>query len=159
LPSEAAYIYQPGEKPLEELTVGALIERAAKQWPNREAVLALHQDVRLSFSDLLLRADRLAAGLRKIGLNRSDCIGIWSPNYYQWILSYLAGARLGLIVAGINPFFCESELKFCLEKIEAKAVFAPGSYRDHKYAETLRALKGQGSSLEHIIIFDDDHIT
>ncbi|XP_011500289.1 PREDICTED: acyl-CoA synthetase family member 2, mitochondrial [Ceratosolen solmsi marchali] len=157
--AELAYIQQPGQMPLENMTVGCLLERAAEQWPNRDFVISLHQNVRLSFSEVLMRADRLAAGLIKIGLRRGDHIGIWSPNYYQWILSYMAGARAGLVIAGINPMFYESEFQFCVEKIGMKAIFAPASHRNKKYADIMLTVKKHCPFLEHIITFDDDHVT
>lgn len=49
----------------------------------------------------ICQADRLASGLLNLGLNKNDCVGIWSPNYEFWYISMLAIARAGLICVNI----------------------------------------------------------
>ncbi|XP_014234211.1 acyl-CoA synthetase family member 2, mitochondrial [Trichogramma pretiosum] len=157
-----SYMHNPGTGPLLETTIGHLAQRAAERWPNEVCVHDLADSgLRLTYSQLLRRADRLAAGLREIGLRPGDRIGIWGPNSHHWLLAYVASARAGLICAGINPFYQQSEIEYCVKKIEAKAVFAPRAYRSQNYADMLLKVKGgdRSSSLEHLIIYsDDDHV-
>ncbi|CAB0033956.1 unnamed protein product [Trichogramma brassicae] len=164
-----SYMRNPGTGPLLETTIGHLAQRAAERWPDEVCVHDLaaadSSGLRLTYSQLLRRADRLAAGLREIGLRPGDRIGIWGPNSHHWLLAYVASARAGLICAGINPFYQQSEIEYCVKKIEAKAVFAPRAYRSQNYADMLLKVKAgdrsssSSSSLEHLIIYsDDDHV-
>ncbi len=48
-----------------------------------------------------LQSDMLAAGLMAYGVKRGDRVGIWSPNYVEWILTQFATARAGMIMVGL----------------------------------------------------------
>ncbi|KAJ8668974.1 hypothetical protein QAD02_000233 [Eretmocerus hayati] len=155
---EPAYLKNPGKKPLLEMTIGSILERAADHWPNRECLISIAQSQRMTYSELLQRADKLAAGLIKLGLQKGDRIGIWGPNRIEWLVSYMAGSRAGLIVAGINPYYRPDEFDYCIEKIGAKAVLAPDSYRDQNYAQMLVRAKEKLECLEHAIIWSEHHV-
>jgi acyl-CoA synthetase (AMP-forming)/AMP-acid ligase II len=43
------------------------------------------------------QADRLAAGLLKLGLVPGDRVAIWGPNSSDWYISKLATIRAGLV--------------------------------------------------------------
>ncbi|XP_050574243.1 medium-chain acyl-CoA ligase ACSF2, mitochondrial isoform X2 [Bombus affinis] len=75
-----AHMLQHGSVPLIDEPIGKLIGTAAERWPDRECVVSLHQNIRLTFSDVIQRADRLAAGLMKLGMKRGDRLGLWGPN-------------------------------------------------------------------------------
>ncbi|XP_033174815.1 medium-chain acyl-CoA ligase ACSF2, mitochondrial isoform X2 [Bombus impatiens] len=75
-----AHMLQHGSVPLIDEPIGKLIGTAAERWPDRECVVSLHQNIRLTFSDVIRRADRLAAGLMKLGMKRGDRLGLWGPN-------------------------------------------------------------------------------
>ena len=94
-----------------------------------------------------------------IGLERGDRVAIWSPNYEFWYISMMAIARAGLVCVTLNPAYTINELKYCLDKVDIKAVIAPEIFRTQKYFEMLTQLSkkelpsGLKSSLEHIIIY------
>lgn len=46
----------------------------------------------------IFQSDRVAAGLRGLGLENGDRIGIWGPNSYEWVLTQFAAAKAGLIL-------------------------------------------------------------
>jgi hypothetical protein len=47
--------------------------------------------------DFVFQADKLAAGLLKLGLEPGDRLGIWSTNSSEVYLTFLAAMRAGLI--------------------------------------------------------------
>lgn len=71
----------------------------------------------------------------------------------------MAIARAGLVCVTLNPAYTINELKYCLDKVDIKAVIAPEIFRTQKYFEMLTQLSkkelpsGLKSSLEHIIIY------
>ena len=120
--------------------------------------MSLHQNLRFTYSEVSRRVDEFAAGLRAIGLQYGDRIGIWGQNDVEWLIAFLGASRAGLIVAGINPAYVYDEFTYCLNKIEAKAVVAPEYYRDFKYAEMSLEAKKVCKDLEHIIIWSENHV-
>lgn len=145
--------------PLVDITTGQLIGTAAERWPNQECLVSVDQNVRLTFSELLQRADRFGAGLKKLGLKRGDRLGIWGPNQVEWLITFAAAVRTGLILVAINPAYQQGEISYCLHKVEASAVVAPKSFKTQDYPAMLLRAKQDCPSLKHIIIHSEDHVT
>ena len=81
--------------PLLEDTIGVALDRAAQRWPQREALVVAHQNLRWTYAEFAARVDALAAGLLAIGLERGDRVGIWATNCAQWTLTQFATAKAG----------------------------------------------------------------
>ncbi|XP_076296564.1 acyl-CoA synthetase family member 2 [Lasioglossum baleicum] len=154
-----AHIAHGGTVPLQDTTTGQLIGTAAERWPDQECLISVDQNVRLTFSELLRRADHLAAGLKKLGLKSGDRLGLWGPNQAEWLISFAAAARAGLILVAINPAYQQGEISYCLQKVEASAVIAPKSFKTQDYPAMLLKAKQDCPSLKHIIIHSEDHVT
>lgn len=69
-----SYKFVEGRLPLVDMTVGQLAGQAIEKWPNRDLIVSLHQGIRLTYKEVLMRADRLAAGIKKLGLTEGDRI-------------------------------------------------------------------------------------
>jgi fatty-acyl-CoA synthase len=107
-------------------TIGGAFDRTVARFPEREALVVRHQDVRWTWAELGRRVDALAAGLLSLGLEPGDRIGIWAPNCSEWVLTQFATAKAGLILVNINPAYRRTELEYALNKVECKAlVLAP----------------------------------
>jgi len=50
--AKPSYYKGPKHESLKNMTVGHLIDEAAKQFPNREAIVSVHQNRKITFSDL-----------------------------------------------------------------------------------------------------------
>lgn len=50
--SKPSYYRGARNEPLKEMTVGNLIDFAAENYPNREAIVSIHQNRRITFFDL-----------------------------------------------------------------------------------------------------------
>ncbi|XP_069687354.1 medium-chain acyl-CoA ligase ACSF2, mitochondrial-like isoform X2 [Periplaneta americana] len=132
---KASYLHYPGDEPLSPLTTGQLVEKAAEQWGDREALVSVHEGVRFNFEQAKQQGDRLAAGLIGMGLKPGDRVAIWGPNTSQWYLTFVAAARAGFIIVNINPAYQTSELHYCLAKVGVKALIAPETFKTQKYHE------------------------
>ena len=63
------------DRPLLEITLGRALESVAAQHPDELAVVVRHQEVWLTWSELLRRTDEVARGLAGLGLQPQDRIG------------------------------------------------------------------------------------
>ncbi|XP_043266982.1 medium-chain acyl-CoA ligase ACSF2, mitochondrial isoform X2 [Venturia canescens] len=156
-PKIPSYFHHKVETRFLEWTTGKLLESAAEQWPNRECFVSSHQGVRMTYTEVLRRVDKLAAGLVKLGLKRGDRIAVWGPNDVEWFISFMAIARAGLIMVGVNPAYVQNEINYCLKKVDARAVISPRSFKTQNYAEMLIKAKESCPNLEHIVIYSEDH--
>ena len=59
--------------------------QATKKFGDREAFSFQASGERLTFFDFEERTNRIGANFLSLGLEKGDCIGIWSPNHVEWI--------------------------------------------------------------------------
>lgn len=97
---------------MKPLTIGLLLESTAEKYGSREACISRFQNKRLSFREVLTQADKLAAGLNTIGVQKGDRVGIWAPNLIEWYITMMACARAGIVLV-CKPSF-NNVLIFCL---------------------------------------------
>jgi fatty-acyl-CoA synthase len=135
-----SYVHGVSSTPLLGETIGANLERAAAGWPDREAVVVCHQDVRWTYATLNEAVDKLAAGLLALGLEPGQRVGIWAPNGIEWVTTQFATAKAGLILVNINPAYRLSELEYALEKVGCSALITADSFKTSDYIAMLREL-------------------
>ena len=111
---QPSYASGVSETPLIGETIGANLERTAERFPDADALVARHQEVRMSWKELNAEIDRLALGLIARGLERGDRVGIWSPNRVEWVLLQFATAKAGVILVNLNPAYRTTELEYAL---------------------------------------------
>ena len=136
------------DPPLTDLTIGELLARAVKNNPEQEAIVSLHQNIRLSYSELDEVSDSFAKGLIDFGLEKGDRIGIWSPNYVEWIITMYAASKLGLILVNVNPAYRPLELEFALNKVECKALVLASSFKTSDYPGILESVAPEVTTCE-----------
>jgi len=139
-PREISYFHGASPEPLLGLTVGGLFDRAVARHGDTDALVVVHQGLRLSWRALAGEVDRLAAGLVALGLEPGDRIGIWAPNMAEWVIAQFATAKAGLILVNVNPAYRLSELEFALNQVGAKALITVPSFKTSDYIAMLEEL-------------------
>jgi long-chain acyl-CoA synthetase len=91
------------ERPLHEI-----LATTAVDIPDHPATAFL--GATLTFGEVKVRADRLAAALARLGIAKGDRVGIMLPNCPQYIIGAFAILRLGAIVVNINPIYTAREV-------------------------------------------------
>jgi len=151
-----ALSYSRGEDiPLLNLTIGALLDRTASQFPDRLAVASRHQSARMTWAELSEAADRVSRGLWSLGVRRGDRVGLWSTNCIEWVVMHMGCARAGAALVNVNPAYRSHELQYTLTRSHMKALFLWHKDKRADYAEILdRARHGLKLDLQHTIFFD-----
>ncbi len=106
-----SYTCGPQSKPLLPMTIGAAFDRTVERFPQREALVVRHQQLRYTWAELAEAVDRCARGLLALGLQAGERVGIWSPNNAQWCITQFATAKIGVVLVNINPAYRLSELE------------------------------------------------
>uniref|UniRef100_G1P510 Medium-chain acyl-CoA ligase ACSF2, mitochondrial n=1 Tax=Myotis lucifugus TaxID=59463 RepID=G1P510_MYOLU len=119
-------------------TVGRCLDVTAEKFPDREALIVVHENIRLTFAQLKEEVDKAAAGLLSIGLRKGDRLGMWGPNSYAWVLLQLATAQAGIILVSVNPAYQAMELEYALKKVGCKALAFPKQFKTQQYYNILK---------------------
>ncbi len=143
------------DRPLLELTIGALLDRTASRFPDGLAVVSRHQSKRMTWAELSTAADRVARGLWSLGVRHGDRVGLWSTNCIEWIMMHMGCARAGAALVNVNPAYRSHELGYTLSRSHMKALFLWHKDKRADYQEILeRARHGLTLELAHTIYFD-----
>jgi fatty-acyl-CoA synthase len=135
--SEASYVHGASLEPLLGQTVGACFDACAVRFPDNDALVVPHQDIRWSYAELKERVDAFAAGLVALGLEPGERIGIWAPNCWEWIVTQFATAKAGLILVNINPAYRLAELEYALDKVGCRALITAERLKSSNYVAML----------------------
>ncbi len=136
----ASYVHGSATTPLLGATIGESLTRAAARFGDRDALISVHQGIQLSYSGLRQQVDRAARGLLRLGIERGDRVGIWSPNRAEWVITQFAAAKVGAILVNINPAYRRRELEFALNQAGVTALIAARAFRKTDYVEMLTEL-------------------
>ena len=138
--SQPSYVHGSSDKPLIGQTIGRYFDDACARHGQREALVVRHQNVRLTYAELKLKVDALACGLRRLGLEPGERVGIWSQNNLEWTLTQFATAKAGLVLVNINPAYRRSELEYALNKVACRALILSPSFKSSDYLAMLADL-------------------
>ncbi|XP_050435536.1 medium-chain acyl-CoA ligase ACSF2, mitochondrial-like isoform X3 [Adelges cooleyi] len=125
-------------EPLTNMTVGQLVDMAAETYPDREAIVSVQQNRRITFLELKNEVDELAAGLLEMGMKPGDRLCIMGSNSVEWEITLLAAIKADLIAVNINPLYLSRELYHCLDKVDAKMLIAFENNPGQDYYQLLK---------------------
>lgn len=126
--------------PLIDQPIGAFFDDMVERFPEREALVVLHQQRRYTYRQLQTESNRLASALLGLGLKAGDRIGIWSHNNAEWVLMQMATAKAGLVLVNINPAYRVSEVEYALNKVGCRALVTMPRFKTSDYIGMLREL-------------------
>ena len=117
--------YQPGvpaeiELPTESLV--AMLERAVAEAGDHPALEFFGR--RTTYTELGDQVDRVAEGLRHLGVRAGDRVALILPNCPQHVVAFYAVLRLGAVVVEHNPLYTSRELRHQFEDHQARIVIA-----------------------------------
>jgi fatty-acyl-CoA synthase len=135
-----SYVHGGRPNPLLGLTVGDVLDEAARRWPDGEALVVPHQGIRWTWRELRGEARALGAGLVALGLRPGERIGMLAPNLAEWVAVQFGTAYAGLVLVNINPAYRLPELEYALNKVGCRALITEARFKTSDYIAMLREL-------------------
>jgi fatty-acyl-CoA synthase len=132
-----SYTHSASNVPLIGSTIGDAFDRVVESYPEHEALVSLHQDLRYTYRQLQAEVDRFARGLMALGMRKGERVGIWSPNHAQWVVTQFATAKIGAILVTINPAYRVHELEYALNQAACAALIIAPPLKSTDYASLL----------------------
>ncbi|MBL8376676.1 MAG: acyl--CoA ligase [Burkholderiales bacterium] len=130
-----------------------------------DALALVHGDRTLTWRALSDQVLRLAAGLRGAGVARGDVVAVQLPNTVEFVVTYLAIARLGAVMVTIHMPYRAAEIATLMAHSRAVAAVCIGRLKDFSPGEAylaaranlprLRAVVTVGESLPGALAYTD----
>ncbi len=130
-----------------KINIGAFLAKRALISPDKEGLV--FEDVRLTFSELNARANRLAHTMQALGVGHGDRVGILAlngPEYWDMLFGL---GKIGAILVPVNYRLAGPEMQFILSDCGAK-VFVFGK----EYTEIVDSFRGDIPAKDLIAISD-----
>jgi long-chain acyl-CoA synthetase len=129
------------------MNIAKNLERARLFFPDKPALL--FEGKTLTYGQLDGDVNRLANGLRGLGVEKGDRVALFLPNIPGFVMGYFAIQKLGAIAVSVNAMLKREEVKFILKDAEAKVLLTTRDQRQEVPEDAL-------PDLEHIIIVEGE---
>src|ERR671913_157751 len=135
-----------------QLTLPAILKRAEDLYGTKEIVTrnpdkSFH---RYTYADFVRRSKKLAVGLGKLGLEKSDRVVTLPWNTYQHLEAYFGVPSAGLVLHTLNPRLSSNDMSYIIEHAEDKVLLI-----DETLIDLLDIFEDE-VDLEHIFVFSAD---
>ena len=127
------------------LSIPSLLAEALAQ--HGERLLIVADGERLTCAEADHRSAELARGLVADGIVKGERVALLLPNGVDWVVCFLAAARVGAVVVPCNTFWQGPELAWALRHADVARLITAPAFRGHDYLERLEeALPGLAQS-------------
>jgi len=128
--------------------IADIFEYTVDAVPDRLSLI--DRDVRLTFSELDERANRVAHALLERGVQPGDHVGIYAQNSHEWVEAMYGAFKARAIPININFRYVKDELSYLLGNAECVVcVF------DRQYGPTLASVLAETPTLREVWWIDD----
>lgn len=131
-------------------SAAALLDRWAESTPDRRFVS--DGTMELDYATVRERANGLGATLLRAGVRPGDRVAMQLPNWAEFVVGYLAIARVGAIMVPIMTVYRQTEVGHVLRNSGAVAAITTGEFRGFDHAEMFRTLQKEDPALATLII-------
>lgn len=123
---------------IEHANVYELFCARAKAAPKKIFVIFPEYKKEFTYDQLHKKVIERAQYLKKRGILKGEKLALVLPNAPEFIITYLAALKEGIVVVPINPDLTPPEIAYIVSNAEAKAVFYSKEF-EHKIAEVRKS--------------------
>ncbi len=144
------------DTPLLEETIGDNLAATVARFGDHEALVVPYQNIRQTWAEFAATVDVVAKGLMARGIANGDRVGMWSPNFAEWVYIQYATAKIGAIQVNVNPAYRTTELEYALQQSGCKMLVTCTSYLTSMYQDMVETVAPNVPTLTDVIYFDTD---
>lgn len=121
-----------------------------------DAIALVDNELRLTFRELLARADGAALRMQELGLRPDDRIVVQLPNGWEFVVLTMACFRLGVIPLLALPAHRRHELSHLAALTEARAIAVPDRIKGFDHQALGHAIAAGTGTVRHVLVAGTD---
>ena len=138
------------------LTMGDTLDRAADMYPGKEAVVEADGKLRrYTYTQVRAQADAMAYNLLDAGLVPGDFVLVMLPNIAEFVVSYYALQKAGLVMVLLTVNHTAREIIHLASLTAPKGLILPDRYRKTDYAALVADVRAAHPGLKVIQVADE----
>jgi len=102
------------------MVLGQVLARALRFFPEHTATVC--GEHKQTYAELQQRVDALAVGLKNLGVEQGDRVGILLLNYHRYVETILACFEIGAVIVPLNTRLAAEEFCFIVNDAECKVM-------------------------------------
>lgn len=114
--SSLAVVEGSTDQPLWFKTLPDIVNERAAEFEDKPLAIFPWQGVCMSYRELADRSQLVASGLRQIGIQYGDCVGVMAGNRHEYLEVVTGSALIGCPVLVLNNTYKPWEMSNCLKK-------------------------------------------
>ena len=126
-----------GNDQLQSLTLGQILDRTVAAHAERDAMIYVDRNYRLTYGEFAAVVDQLARGLMAMGIKKGEKVAVWATNIPYWVALQFATAKIGAVLLTVNTNYKRAELAYLLEQSDTETLFIIDGYQDTDYIRTV----------------------
>ena len=136
------------------LTMGDIFDRAGDLYPEREALVG--EGKRYTWEQLRALVDTLAYNLLQEGFERGDTVLLQTPNRPEFVISYFALQKAGLVTVLLTVNHAAREISHLANLTRPKGWILPGQYRQTNYLPLVKQVQKDNPGLKKVILIGQE---
>jgi len=144
------FIRSNRENWLGRLTVPNIMRKIVQQYPDHIALVEGETGKSWTYRQFDLESNRLAHGLKKLGVGKGDRVAQIHPNQPLFHTGYMAIQKIGAANVPLNPRYAAREFEYIINHSDAVALIM-----DEAFLPVINEIRPSLSSLKQIIVISD----
>jgi len=128
-------------------TIPTVVRENARRSPDSTATIS--QGRTSTWGELDVASNRVANGLRNLGLEQGARVAFLGKNSDRWFEILFGTGKAGAVLVSVNWRLAAPELQFLLEDSESQILFVDG-----EFAPTVESIRAQLPLLLQIVVID-----
>ncbi|HEY2736102.1 MAG TPA: AMP-binding protein [Polyangiales bacterium] len=133
----------------EAVRTGMYVAYWARLMPDATALIG--RQGRLSYAELNAQSNRLAHGLRALGMKMGDALALLAPNTFEFAMVLMATRRIGIRLTPLNVHLGADEIAYILRDSNARTFVASA-----RYAQAASAAARNAPALQDLLATEGD---
>jgi 2,3-dihydroxybenzoate-AMP ligase/mycobactin salicyl-AMP ligase len=132
------------------ITLGDMLDKASDLYPRKEALIGSGR--RYTYSELRHQADTMAYRLLQAGFKPGDRVLLQLPNWPEFVISYFALQKAGLIMVLLTVNHTAREIAHLADLTRPRGWILPDRYRQTEFIPLIIQIQEDNPGLDKIIL-------
>lgn len=132
------------------ITLGDMLDKAADLYPRKEALIGSGR--RYTYSELRRQADTMAYRLLQAGFRTGDRVLLQLPNWPEFVISYFALQKAGLIMVLLTINHTAREIAHLADLTRPSGWILPDRYRQTDFLPLIKQIRQTNPALDKIVL-------
>lgn len=115
------------------------------------------EDTSMSWAELAEKVDQAARAFLALGVGRGDCIACIATARPEFLISFLAAAKISALWTGVSPRYTVGEMGHILRGCRPTLLITQERYHHTNLLERAFTFNFELSGIEHILLLDGEH--